>query len=167
MAVSIARMRPFGDRAWMMLSRHLHHTYHEYHVNHRSNAMANTNVAAMSSAMVLEPKGVRTLDVGSAMEQVVATLLKNGPGSSAAYGVLVYGTRDPKPQPNMLVAAQTFFHAYRKAWKVLSHIGDFTHSSVSREAVPLPMAIARTLCLAIRAARMSPAPDAAFLEVWR
>lgn len=94
--------------------------------------MANTNVAAMSSAMVLEPKGVQTLDVGSAMEQVVAALLKNGPGSGAAYGVLVYGTRDPKPQPNMLVAAQTFFHAYRRAWKVLTHIADFTHSGSAK-----------------------------------
>ena len=94
--------------------------------------MANTNVAAMSSAMVLEPKGVQTLDVGSAMDQVVATLLKNGPGSGAAYGVLVYGTRDPKPQPNMLVAAQTFFHAYRKAWKVLTHIADFTHAGSAK-----------------------------------
>jgi len=33
--------------------------------------MAHTSVAAMSSAMVLEPKGVQALDVGSAMEQVV------------------------------------------------------------------------------------------------
>jgi hypothetical protein len=94
--------------------------------------MANTNVAAMSSAMVLEPKGVQTLDVGSAMEQVVAALLKNGPGSGAAYGVLVYGTRDPKPQPNMLVAAKTFFHAYHRAWKVLTNIADFTHAGSAK-----------------------------------
>jgi hypothetical protein len=97
--------------------------------------MANTNVAAMSSAMVLEPKGVQTLDVGSAMEQVVAALLKNGPGSGAAYGVLVYGTRDPKPQPNMLVAAKTFFHAYHRAWKVLTNIADFTHAGSAKSAL--------------------------------
>jgi hypothetical protein len=97
--------------------------------------MANTNVAAMSSAMVLEPKGVQTLDVGSAMEQVVAALLKNGPGSSAAYGVLVYGTRDPKPQPNMLVAAKTFFHAYHLAWKVLTNIADFTHAGSAKSSL--------------------------------
>ncbi len=95
--------------------------------------MANTNVAAMSSAMVLEPEGIQTLDVGSAMEQVVATLLKNGPSSGAAYGVLVYGTRGPRPQPNMLVAAQTFFRAYRQAWKVLTHIADFTHAGSARD----------------------------------
>jgi hypothetical protein len=86
----------------------------------------------MSSAMVLEPKGVQTLDVGSAMEQVVAALLKNGPGSGAAYGVLVYGTRDPKPQPNILVAARIFFHAYLKAWKVLTHIADSTHAESAK-----------------------------------
>ncbi len=95
--------------------------------------MANTNVAAMSSAMVLEPEGIQTLDVGSAMEQVVATLLKNGPSSGAAYGVLVYGTRGPRPQPNMLVAAQTFFRAYRQAWKVLTHIADFTHAGSAKD----------------------------------
>lgn len=59
------------------------------------------------------------------MKQVVAPLLKNRASSGSAYGVLVYGQPLEEPQPNVLVAVQTFLKAYRVAWKALGQIPDF------------------------------------------
>jgi Protein of unknown function (DUF2384) len=72
--------------------------------------------------MVLEPEGIQTVDIRSAMDQVFGTLATNSPRPGGAYGVLVYGAREPEPQKNVLVAVQTFFKAYKQAWNVLSHI---------------------------------------------
>ncbi len=47
------------------------------------------NFGTSGSAMVLEPERVQALDVGSAMRQVVAPLVKDRLGSGGAYGVLV------------------------------------------------------------------------------
>lgn len=83
------------------------------------------NSTTLGSATVLEPEGIQTLDVGSAMKQVVAPLLKSRISAGSAYGVLVYGQDYGKPQPNVLVAVQTFLKAYQVAWKALEHIPDF------------------------------------------
>lgn len=83
--------------------------------------MPSTNVEAVSSAALLEPAGIHTLDVGHAMDEVVAALSKNRPQASAAYGVFViHGARHQQSNPNMLKAATTFFRAYLRGWDALS-----------------------------------------------
>lgn len=91
--------------------------------------MSRSHSESISSAAVLEPAGITTLDVGRAMACVAESLSKTRAHAGQVYGVFVFGQPDPHPKLNSLTAASTFFKAYLRGWGALSHVTNFVVSS--------------------------------------
>jgi hypothetical protein len=73
-----------------------------------------------SSAALLEPSGIHTLDVRHAMDKLIAAVSPERSHANAAYGVLIYHAAKTVPAPNILSATGWFVRAYVKGWTALS-----------------------------------------------
>jgi hypothetical protein len=73
-----------------------------------------------SSAEILEPSGVHTLDVRHAMDKLIAAVSPERSHTNAAYGVVIYRAGKAKAEPNIFSATGKFVQAYLKGWNVLS-----------------------------------------------
>ncbi len=73
-----------------------------------------------SSAALLEPSGIHTLDVRHAMDKLIAAVSPERANYKAAYGVVIYHTAKRRPATNILSATGRFVQAYLKGWNVLS-----------------------------------------------
>jgi hypothetical protein len=106
---------------------------------------ATMSESVTSSAALLEPSGIHTLDVRHAMDKLIAAVSPERANANAAYGVLIYHAAKKVPAPNMLSATGWFVRAYLKGWTALSkmevgvvgvgdkasgHIGVLQHSNV-------------------------------------
>lgn len=81
-----------------------------------------SDVAASTSAAVLEPGGVYPRPLGQAMKKVADALSEERSESSQVYGVVVYSKLQKEPARNYLDAAGKFFWAYLRGFRALSHI---------------------------------------------
>jgi hypothetical protein len=75
-----------------------------------------------SSAALLEPTGIHTLDVRHAMDKLIAAVPRERSHANAAYGVVIYHAAKRVPARNILSATGWFVRAYLKGWTALSKL---------------------------------------------
>ena len=73
-----------------------------------------------SSAALLEPSGIHTLEVRHAMDKLIEAASPERSHANAAYGVLIYHAAKKGPVPNIFSATGRFVRAYLKGWTALS-----------------------------------------------
>ena len=73
-----------------------------------------------SSAALLEPSGIHTLEVRHAMDKLIEAASPERSHAYAAYGVLIYHAAKKGPVPNIFSATGRFVRAYLKGWTALS-----------------------------------------------
>jgi hypothetical protein len=76
--------------------------------------------SATSSAALLEPSGIQTLDFRRAMDKLVTVDTPKRTHTNAAYGIVVYRLAHKGPAPNIFSATGWFVRAYLKGWDALS-----------------------------------------------
>jgi hypothetical protein len=73
-----------------------------------------------SSAALLEPSGIHTLDVRHAMDKLIAAVSPERTHANAAYGVVIYHAAKTPPSQNILSTTGRFVRAYLKGWTALA-----------------------------------------------
>lgn len=85
---------------------------------------ASTDITTLTSAAILEPSGVHARRPSDAIKQVIAALSKGHSHSGLVYAVVVFDKKHAKTAPQYLASTSTFFRAYLRSWRALSHISE-------------------------------------------